>query len=597
MKSYLSNVFLAVPAAAALFGGPSVTIHDGILEGGHCENGKGGYYYKSIPFAEPPVGSLRFMPPKPYGKYHHGKLDATKPANSCIQFGSSFLPGGAYSEDCLYIDVWTPAHASKHSKLPVKVWVYGGSDTNSGISDALFDGCNIADDGAVLVSINYRLGPLGFMGLKSAGIRGNQGIQDVLLGLEWVQKNVEEFGGDKKKVVLFGQSAGATDIFAVASLPQAPSLMNAVIAESIPDTQVLANWTMQSTSASYAKALNCSASDKSCLQSKTVTEIQAAYANDAYLKQGLGSASHVGVSNPVTHSFWPYVDGYVIAEDPSTRGPQVPMVIGYNQREGVLDTLAKYDSIALAENATAAQYKTFLVQNFGPAGAKLVENYYPLSLFEALTGNDTGLAVVQATAQVVTDAHFKCPGYQGAVEAAKRNIPVWTYEFTHNSTCVWLDTMSQAAIADYGATHTAEIPFLFGNLYFNFTSPCNSTPAEYRLGEQMRELWTAMAENANPSTDDVQWPAFKITANGSSTPGLVIGNSTEPGLIDFSACALWEEVNAMILANNGTAVITPSASARPTATSTSTPTGGAPTLSTTGGLVGAMLMMGLAIFA
>jgi hypothetical protein len=157
--------------------------------------------------------------------------------------------------------------------------------------------------------------------------------------------------------------------------------------------------------------------------------------------------------------------------------------------------------------------------------------------------------------------------------------------------------MSQAAIADYGATHTSEIPYLFGNLQFNFTSFCNSTPEEYQLGKQMRGLWTAMAENANPSTDDVKWPAFEITANGSSTPGLVIGNSTEPGLIDFSACALWEEVTAMILANNGTAVVTPSTSATPTATSTYIPTGSAATISTTGGLVGAMLMMGLAVFA
>jgi para-nitrobenzyl esterase len=97
MKSYLPSLLLALPGAV-LAARPSVTIHDGKLEGGHCENGNG-VYYKSIPFAEPPVENLRFMPPRPYGKYPHGKLDATKPANSCIQFGDSILPGGAYSED------------------------------------------------------------------------------------------------------------------------------------------------------------------------------------------------------------------------------------------------------------------------------------------------------------------------------------------------------------------------------------------------------------------------------------------------------------------------------------------------------------------
>lgn len=96
----------------------------------------------------------------------------------------------------LYVDVWTPSNATKDSKLPVKVWVYGGSNTEGGISDPLYDGCTIADEGAILVSINYRLGPIGFLGLDSAGIYGNQGIQDILLALEWVQSNIATFGGD-----------------------------------------------------------------------------------------------------------------------------------------------------------------------------------------------------------------------------------------------------------------------------------------------------------------------------------------------------------------------------------------------------------------
>lgn len=267
----------------------------------------------------------------------------------------------------------------------------------------------------------------------------------------------------------------------------------------------------------------------------------------------------------------------------------------------MLSTLGKYSSIAAVENATAAEYQAFLLQNFGPAGAKLVGKYYPLSLFEAANGNDTGLAVVQATSVVDTYFHFKCPGYAGAVEAARNNIPVWTYEFTHNSTCVWLNTMSQAAASEYGASHTAELPYLFGNMYFNFTSPCNDTTDEYRLGAQMRSLWTAMAENGDPSIDDISWPKFKITANGSSTPGMIFANSSEAGVIDYSACALWSEVRAMQLQNNGTAIVTPSSNSTiPTATasSTSTPTGGAATLSTTGGLVAlSAIVMGLAVFA
>ncbi|KAI7976632.1 hypothetical protein EIK77_009863 [Talaromyces pinophilus] len=239
-----------------------------------------------------------------------------------------------------------------------------------------------------------------------------------------------------------------------------------------------------------------------------------------------------------------------------------------DQKEGVLDTASQYPGIQAIESATAAQYQTFLSDDFG-AAAQLVGDYYPLSLFQASVGNSTGWAVFEAISTVLTDAHFKCPGYQGLLEAARKNISVWTYEFTHNSSCVWMDTMEQSAISVYGATHTAELPYLFGNLDFDFNTSCNSTPTEYSLGKQMRKLWTAMAENGNPSTDDVQWPRFEVTANGSSTPGLIIGNSTVPGLIDYSVCQLWAKVNATILSSNATAT------GRPTASSTSLSTNGA----------------------
>lgn len=119
----------------------------------------------------------------------------------------------------------------------------------------------------------------------------------------------------------------------------------------------------------------------------------------------------------------------------------------------------------------------------------------------------------------------------------------------------------------------AKLPYFFGNLDFDFNTSCNATPAEYSLSKQMRKSWTAMTENGNPSPDDVEWPQFEVTANGSSTPGLVIGNSTVPGLIDYSICKSWSAVNATILASNATATGTP------TPSSTSTPTSGTATIS------------------
>ncbi|KAF9890629.1 hypothetical protein FE257_005760 [Aspergillus nanangensis] len=557
---------LSVLTTTALASSPSVTVDAGTLQGGQCANGQDAVYYKGIPYAEPPVGSLRFQPPQPYSKFPDGTFDATTPATACIQFGDSFVAQGEKSEDCgsLYLDVWAPSNATKDSKLPVKAWVYGGSNTDGGISDSLYDGCNMAENDQILVSINYRLGPLGFMALNSAGIYGNQGIQDILLGLKWVQDSIAAFGGDPKKVVLFGQSAGATDVFAIATLPQAPSLINSAIAESIALPSLLSNSSLQQTGQSYAKSLQCSTSDMSCLQSKSVDELVKAYHADDFLNTGLGAVPSLGVDSRYSHKFWPYVDGDVISENPASRGIQVPTVFGSTQQEGMMSALSRYNSIPKIKSATPAAYTSFLQGNFGRA-ARLVEHYYPLSLFKS-----TQFPVIAAIETVITDAEFKCPGYQSAVQAAQKNMPAWIYEFTHNSSCVWLSTMQQAYVSVYGAAHTAELPYVFGNLDFDFpdqNTTCTGTPAEWDLSKEMDSLWTAMAENGNPSTEDIHWPSFEITATGADTPGMIFGNSSTPGAIDFSPCKLWARVDAMLSGNNATATATPSGTPKPTESS------------------------------
>ncbi|KAJ5995427.1 hypothetical protein N7481_002404 [Penicillium waksmanii] len=538
---------------------PSVKIEAGTLQGAKCGDGKDAVYYKGIPFAEPPIGNLRFEPPKTYTKsYSNGILNATTNAPTCVQFGDDMVPSGKKSEDCLYLNVWTPATATKDSKLPVKVWVYGGSDTSGGIGYPLYDGCNMANDGSILVSINYRLGPLGFMALNTAGIYGNQGIQDVLLGLEWVQKSIASFGGDPKKVLLFGQSAGATDVFTIATLSQAPSLFKSVIAESIALPSLVSNLTLQKTSASVAQVLKCDLNDKSCLQSKSIEDIQSAVTSDPYMYKGLGTLNGTSVPNGKTPKFWPYVDGTIIKENPLNRGAQVPAIIGYNQQEGMMDTLTKYNSAAAVKALNATDYKTFLQGNFGSA-SRIIEKYYPLSAFIAAAGS-TEFGVLEAIATVLTDSEFKFAGYQSARSSARNNVPVWVYEFTHNSTCAWLPTMPSAFLKYFGAAHTAEIPYVFGNLDFDFpanNSTCNGTNAEWDLSKKMTSLWTAMAENAKPAIEGVKWPEFQITRNGSQTPGMIFDNSTSSGYIDFQVCQLWDQIGDTINLSNATSSGTP----------------------------------------
>lgn len=216
----------------------------------------------------------------------------------------------------------------------------------------------------------------------------------------------------------------------------------------------------------------------------------------------------------------------------------------------MMDALTKFDSVQAIKSATAADYTSFLHRNWGPAAATIEKNY-PLSLFKS---SPIGL-VVAAIATIITDSEFKCAGYQGAVQAKRNNIPVWMYEFTHNSTCVWLDTMYQEFVSVYGTAHTAEIPYVFGNLHFDFANSnmtCTGTAAEWKLSNQMKSLWTAMAENGNPSTADIHWPEFQITPKGFGTPGMVFGNSSLPGSIDYHACALWDQVDDLL--SNATVV-------------------------------------------
>lgn len=252
-----------------------------------------------------------------------------------------------------------------------------------------------------------------------------------------------------------------------------------------------------------------------------------------------------------------------------------------------MDSLTTYDKPAIVASLTAANYTAFLRGNFGPA-TQTIEKYYPLSLFESAAGS-TGLGVLEAIAHVITDAEYRCPSYQAAVHSTRKNTPVWMYEFTHNSTCAWLDTVPQSAMPLMGAAHTAEIPYVFGNMHFDFPSKgtnCTNSRSEHDLSNEMISLWTAMAENAKPSTDEIHWPQFKITPKPNA-PGMVFGNSSMPGEIDFSVCKLWAQVDAMLNGNNSTATGTPSSSSsgNPTVSPTVSPINGAVTVSTTSGSV------------
>ncbi|PMD31049.1 alpha/beta-hydrolase [Hyaloscypha variabilis F] len=307
---YFPLVLIAVFPKALGQGILSVTSPSGTIQGGKCPS-SGASRFLGIPYAEPPVGSLRFKAPKPYSAGYNGTFQATTAAASCIQFGPLlFEEAGPSSEDCLTVDIWVPPTASPSSQLPVKAWVFGGAGVAGGISDPLYDGCNLASD-SIVVSINYRVGPLGFLSLPSAGIQGNMAVQDVILGLEWIQTNIASFGGDPRKVLVFGQANGA-ELF-------------------------------------------------SCIQKISTN--------------ALNASIPVGTTTGGDNEFYVtrfdfLVDGNTIPAQPADVGTNVPAIFGWTLEEGTLYVLPNFPF-----PPTVANYSTFLVQNFGAFAQQINQTY------------------------------------------------------------------------------------------------------------------------------------------------------------------------------------------------------------------------------
>jgi carboxylesterase type B len=242
--------------------------------------------------------------------------------------------------------------------------------------------------------------------------------------------------------------------------------------------------------------------------------------------------------NPL--DFQPYVDSVTIPAQPWGVGPKVPMIFGSNADEGGLFALGTYMSpIISPEN-----YTIFLNENFGTA-ASLVAQQYPLTL---PAFNKSGFPAFTAISTIITQAQFTCPAYQAMLKAQANNISVYTYLNSHIPSCQWWPSLPAPAIPFVGATHTSEIPFVFGNgIGQPLSSPngtCNFTAQESVLSESLIAAWTAMAETGNPSVSGgLQWPQW----DKSSSMGVTIVNGTTVGTVDYSFCEFWDMIDRVYL--------------------------------------------------
>jgi para-nitrobenzyl esterase len=471
--------------------------------------------FLGIPYAAPPVGALRWRPPEPTAGWH-GIRDASKPGNVCAQTGSiaTGVPATSTAEDCLYLNVYTPPDAGR--RLPVMVWIHGGGFT--GGAGSIYDGATLAVSGhVVVVTINYRLGPFGFLALPGSGGRtslsGAYGLQDQQAALQWVRRNARAFGGDPRNVTIFGESAGGASVCENMASPTAAGLFVHAIAESGCFLPSPGRPQADQHGTAFATALGCTnaATAAACLRGKPVTSLLAAAGGE------LGGWA-------------PVVGGPVLPLQPATafltgRYAHVPLLQGTNHDEGRFFVALGFD--ALGHPLTAAQYPAVLTGQFGAANAAKIEAKYPLSAYPSPD---------VAYASVSTDSAFSCPALTADTFAARSGV--YGYEFSDpNPPNDFGITFS----FPLGAAHSTELQYVFGKIPFFDTTP-PFTAAQSALSAQMMGYWARFAADGNPNGGGAPyWPAFR---SGRQRIQELIPAGTAPttGFAAFHQCAFWTQL-------------------------------------------------------
>lgn len=436
--------------------------------------------FKGIPFAAPPVRELRWKPPRPVTSWP-GVRQTTQFQSACMQNPASLhsqAPGISASEDCLYLDVWTPAKAPGE-KLPVIAWIYGGGFNGGMTSAPLYDGARFARKGVVFVSLSYRVGPFGFLATpqlsrESGHGSGNFGLLDQIAGLKWIQRNIAAFGGDPAKVTLLGHSAGGFAVSMLAGSARAKGLFRAVISESganftPPQDFAWAGTNIQTLRMSEAAG----AAWLARLGATTLAQARSLPAEQLESAQRDPGAPH----------FWPPVDGYLISGDQYVlwrqgRFTDTPILIGDVSDEAAAFGARKTDPLSFEKEVRDAYGK------------------YADAILAAYPHNSDEQAA-RATTLLRSDTGFVWGQYTWARLAS-------TYGRS-KAYAYWFDRPS--ANNPNGSGHGQEVAFVFGNQGVGGRPA--PTAEERALSEQMQGYWVNFAARGDPNGAGLpQWPAF-----------------------------------------------------------------------------------------
>ena len=476
-----AGLLAAVTAACADLT-DSVRLDTGLVSGAPAA-APGVRVYKGIPFAAPPVGALRWREPQPPAHWD-GVRAATEFGDVCIQppgqdrLNIAAMEGSPpMSEDCLYLNVWTPATAAS-DRLPVMVYFFGGAFTEGSGSVPLYDGTALAAKGAVVVTMNYRLGAFGFFvhpaltADSSHNASGNYGIMDMLASLEWVKRNAAAFGGDPGNVTLFGQSAGAMAIASLIASPRGEGLFQRAIAQSIMGPGVAPGMT-------------------------TLDEAEArglAAANEAGV--GTAEALRAMAADQVVARFRSagmIVDGWAIPEDPA--------IVYAEGRQNPVDVLfgANKDESFFPARTTPEQFREQAQGRFG----ELADRY--LATYPHATNEEAGIA----SAETFRDQTFWNARRYAEYQRGRGN-EAYVFFFAQNPP-------APAGQPPLPATHASEVPYVFDNLGQLPLFPDRSVPdlaaasaADLKVADQVSSYWVNFARSGDPNGASLPpWPAHR----------------------------------------------------------------------------------------
>jgi para-nitrobenzyl esterase len=495
------GVLITVALAGSAQSQPTVNVSNGTVQGTRLSTGIA--LFKGVPFAAPPIGELRWKPPQPAANWH-GVRSATRFGPQCMQnreFADMVFRNEGTSEDCLYLNVWTPT-PSPSGRLPVLVYIYGGGFIAGDGSEPRYDGENLARRGLVVVTLSYRLGIFGYFSHPELSkesphhASGNYGLIDQAAALRWVKANIAAFGGDPTRVTIAGESAGSFSVSGLMASPMARGLFAGAIGESGgffgPTLGILPQATTEQSGVTFAKSIGA----------PTLSQLRALSAHEL-----LAAAARGGVPR-----FRPNIDGDFFPDSPAAiyaagKQARVPLLAGWNSEES--------SGRSVVANPTPENFAASLNRIFGDRGSEAFAVYSGTTVAE----------IARAATELASDQFIAYGTWKWLDEHSRIDQPVYRYYFSRPRPPLANATPAPAATAapsdpwasiPHGAPHSTEIEYALGNLARNTVFAW--TEDDRKVSATIMEYFVNFVKTGNPNATGLPtWPQGRPDANGRVT--------------------------------------------------------------------------------